>query len=467
MQAWELQQWWIWVVLSVFVCEICRYINHRRLKNRLACGRTPLSPTFDAHVWSSFFIGRLLREASFSPLKTREFLSNIFWGIDFNQITHMDMKEMLLLFTACREACDAPPKTANDVSRVECLISDMERTIGHVFPHSNDGIDHPFIRINHPIMNHSPASPIFQPLPIAALRSVLRTATNMSLKHQGYSRFVCQLTGIVYWIPAMKRGQRCLLFIPGFGIGATAYMPMISALRKNLTNFIVIVENPGISGFGMRRSDGLYPCAEEIVESISTLVTVQLRRATVDVVCHSYGGIILSYIMNSKPEIIHRAVYMEVACFFSNTSFFWPEIFRTRPTQSPLVSMAKCMWMRMFFDYCLYDNYHQHVIHNAIWFFEYCNRESTLNNSTMVLLSSKDHLVDSTAVASYLQRYFPAVKLYLMKDWKHGTAVIQHATSVPLIVDFLITPDNALWQKVPSPASFQTTNKLQTPPVRL
>ena len=76
-----------------------------------------------------------------------------------------------------------------------------------VKPHSNDGIEHPFIRINHPIMNHSPASPIFQPLPIAALRSVLRTATNMSLKHQGYSRFVCQLTGIVYWIPAMKRGQ--------------------------------------------------------------------------------------------------------------------------------------------------------------------------------------------------------------------------------------------------------------------
>eukprot|EP00614_Pseudopedinella_elastica_P010119 CAMPEP_0172591114 /NCGR_PEP_ID=MMETSP1068-20121228/9768_1 /TAXON_ID=35684 /ORGANISM="Pseudopedinella elastica, Strain CCMP716" /LENGTH=419 /DNA_ID=CAMNT_0013387337 /DNA_START=323 /DNA_END=1583 /DNA_ORIENTATION=- len=389
--------------------------------------------------WASFCERALMREASLGPQRLREFISNTFWRVDVNELKYEDIERWLLFFLTCREVWD-DPYTPGETAMARRLISDIESALRVVFSHETPGYSPaPFIRINHPIGNHSPPDPIFEPIFGSLFCSTVRSGVDAAFRACGFSRSVDKLTGVVLWkyqgtqVAGDSSDKKVLLFLPGFGFGAVLYFPFILLLvRHRVLSLehcaLLVAEPPGISGHPLRPENGLlppYPSAIEFVDAIERAMHTTGAKS-IDAIGHSYGTVLMAYISNIRPSILNRTAYLEPVCFFTNNSAFWPMIY------APM--NAEMLWRRIkkgglsfgprfAVMWALFGGEaHQYVIHNAIWFSEIAIENAISEKNSLVVLTEKDNLISSAQLASYFSTFHPNVPQLILAGI-HGTSI--------------------------------------------
>ena len=378
--------------VSVYgICELLRLRAFRKERARLAADRTELSPDFPYEEWRTFFIKRILREAEFNGPKAREFIENVFWGRPLEKLGRGDIQDWLTMFMTCTEECDGKWQQ-RDLTLADQTCRKLESLLHHRFLDST--CRHPFIRINHPVTNHTPARPIFQPLPLQLFRHCIRTAASVSFKLLGFEQRVDEDSGVRFWVHRLrgepgrpvgaegghggeeegKVRKGCLVLIPGMGMGAVPYLPFIHLLKEHRSDlhheYLVVTEPPLISMHPRPSKTGTpspsFPRSDQIIQAFATLLR-DLGLEKADFLGHSYGGIILTYLSNDKEaqHMVNRAVFMETPVFLSNSTMHWPTIFRVYRYRDLITKLCAGDVQGYFGAMAFSEQFHQHLIHNV------------------------------------------------------------------------------------------------------
>ena len=438
----HLRKMTIALVLYISV-ECMRLREHVRLVRRLRGQRTPMHKDFDPEKWGRFFLDALRREAALPDGNERleSMVSSAFWGRPVAKITGEELDAWLLVTITTREypTDGRPPQWAIALAaEARAIFKPL-----HAFEYRMKtappleyllGSDSPvhksaFCRINHPALGNGPPAPLLRPLPVAALFGLIRVLADISFRTRGYQRHVDEETGFVFWVcRRVWGGDKCLLFLPGLGIGAAPYAPLLWALTddvalRNTYADLVIIEPPGLSMHPMRDRDDApaFPAPDEIVDAISRLVRNTLHHERADAIGHSYGGLMLSYIAQHEPSLLDRQVYAETMCFFSHASAGWP-LLMAEPSRLKLARLLLgAEFSKLMSFIIISETYTQHVLHSCIWWYQYCNRETTLGERAMILLAGDDHYVDGPMVKRYMDSHHPSTVVHLLPGWVHGS----------------------------------------------
>ena len=106
---------------------------------------------------------------------------------------------------------------------VPCLLGWAQSLVwlGWAFSEQRREMPAPFIRINHPALQHTPTTPLLLPLPVAATRWLLRSGGTAALRVLGFEQAPDPASGLTFWIRrrsgAASTSSKALLVLPGLG----------------------------------------------------------------------------------------------------------------------------------------------------------------------------------------------------------------------------------------------------------
>ena len=415
--------------LSLFYLSIeaNRYCAFAYTRDRLWANQTPLSDNFNRFDWFMFFMERMLRDNS----SFQHIIEHIFWNVPYRQIDKRSLKRGLFTIASGGELHDQFEQKEYYRSVVERVVDVVYDEVVHdeVVDDSATAVLLPFVRINNTTTNHAPASPLFRILPIQLGWSVFRTFgqyywlssyTTHRLEHGlvMYRRHVSERN----FKPGPGRAptRNKLLFIHGVGIGVFSYMSFIDRICSMNDVEIVLLELPGVSGTEVES----YPTAQQLVD---TVVGQFEDDDIVDGIGHSYGSLVLSYITNQRPNFLRKRIFIDTPVFFPDSTKFWPVVFRPITWSHLYAGLASPFRsgrpMRAMSDFIFSEQWTQHLIHNATYFYEYCNREIGLDHNTLILLGGRDHFVSPYEIERYMRRYHPSVVVRVVDRFRHGDVI--------------------------------------------
>jgi len=408
------------IVLFCGAIEANRYYNFIQLRGKLRQNQTPLSANFNRREWFGFFIERATRDVP----AFRRMMEHLFWNTPFHEIDKESMKVGLYTIASASELHDYYDKDYKQITdKIVETMSDSSDI------HRDELM--PFIRINNLTTNHVPTTPLFQVYPIHLLFQLGRLYGDISLRD--WTRGEKENGLVVYRRTFDKQKKNKLLFLHGVGLGVVPYLKFINKFAA-LYGEIIIVEFPGISLHPCDKS--YYPAAQEIVE---TIVNEFAEGDLVDAIGHSYGSLVLSYIANKAPRLLNKRVYLDTPAFFPETVNFWPHVFKPITWSYIFNLLLKRKYAKAISEFIFAEQWNQHLMHNATYFYEYCNLEYNLDENTLILIGAKDHLIASLDgaynIQHYIEEYYPKVRIQVDPKGRHGDAV----KKVDEILKFLLT----------------------------
>ena len=124
--------------------------------------------------------------------------------------------------------------------------------------------------------------------------------------------------GLKYWIKKSTiistQKRNSLLFFHGIGIGLLPYLFMILKIsRNNLARDIILVELP----FAKISLSNKHDKSINIKETVNAITAILSKTQLKQCICmgHSYGTIIMSWIIQLNPTLIHSAIFIDPVCF--------------------------------------------------------------------------------------------------------------------------------------------------------
>lgn len=398
------------IVLFCGVMEATRYYNFLQLRNKLRVNQTPLSKHFDRNEWFNFCVNIVARDTN----HFKRMMEHLFWNKPFNEIDKESMKLGLYTIASGSELHDVYNASYK-------LITDRMVEFRNTAHFRRDTLL-PFIRINNLTTNHMPSQPLFQIYPIHFCFQMMRLYGDISLSKWS----LCEKeNGIVFYRkkPNNPTSNKKLLFFHGLGLGVVPYLSFINKFA-DFYGEIIIVEFPGISRNAYDKM--YYPTAEEIVDTIANEFA---PNDVVDAIGHSYGSVILSYLANKKPTFLNKRVYLDTFAFFPDSVKFWPQVFKPITVSYIFGLFGNMRFGKALSEIMFAEQWHQHLIHNATYYYEYCNLEYNLNETTMIIVGAKDHLINAYNIQRYMEEYYPKVDIRVIPDGRHGDA-IQYADEI-------------------------------------
>jgi pimeloyl-ACP methyl ester carboxylesterase len=391
------------IVLFCGAIEANRYYNFAQLRDRLRANQTPLSANFNRSEWFGFCIDRATRDI---PM-FRRMMEYAFWNKPFDQIDKESMKIALYTLSSGSELHDHYDNDCKQITdKIVDTMSDSDIR--------REGLM-PFIRINNLTTNHVQTTPLFQIYPIHFLFQMARLYGDISLRL--WARKEKENGLLFYRVQCNTKKKNKLLFFHGLGLGVVPYLKFISKFRS-LYGEIIIVEFPGISRNTYDKS--YYPTVQEIVE---TIVNEFAEGDVIDAIGHSYGSLVLSYIANKAPRFLNKRVYLDTPTFFPETVNFWPHVFKPITWSYIFGLIAKRKYAKALSEFIFAEQWNQHLMRNATSFYEYCNLEYNLDENTLILIGAKDHFINAYTIQSYIEEYYPKVRIQVDPKGRHGDAV--------------------------------------------
>ena len=202
------------------------------------------------------------------------------------------------------------------------------------------------------------------------------------------------------------KNEKILLLCPGI-CGCSLYAWMIYRLAydssfKKRYRYIVGVDLPVISGYKLPSlQPGVktpMPTAEEVAEAIERLACSLLgyssnsdaSKNSLDMIGHSFGGLVVSYVGHYRPHLLDKQVYAESQTFAVMASKGWHIFFGGHTIKKALKNLFQFNIGQVISFSVITDMRPQHLMHNSTYFFEYCNRETTLKGKNRVLIIAGD-----------------------------------------------------------------------------
>jgi pimeloyl-ACP methyl ester carboxylesterase len=410
--------------LAYITIETYRYIRFIQIRNWLRNSQTPLSRDFSHEEWFDFFISRIKQ----NPHTFQKLMECVFWNRPYETIDKASINVCLLTLASASEIHQMERLIGKkqQIERNKQIVGEIVEEHTKNNPIVSDKLLH-FVRIDDPITHHGQANPLFHPLPLALAFSGLRYYGNKYLYNSGYTHYTTD-NGFVFWIKEMKRKGKTLCFLHGLGFGAIPYIQTIERIAK-LCGYdnVIFVEMPGISGHPHPK---VKITAQETAETICGVIR---KFPNIDVIAHSYGTCVLTYIENRYPEFFRKSIYVEPTCFFPVNTKYWPIAFKQMSWFANAPIRDKIM------DIGLSEQYSQHLIHNHVYMYEFVNRDKKMTKNTMIVLSGNDDMVPSQELYEYIQTNYPDVVLQFCEKHKHGALLSKRNQTYydKIISDFL------------------------------
>ena len=398
--------------------ELRAFLRFQALNIRLASWRTPLSLAFPRAEWRRFFSKSLCAEALKRPTDLRVSVEKLFWARPLHDITRAAIEKWLRMYLSTCED-EERPALADEARELDeeaaRLCGVLEGAFGHQF---QEGGEQEFVRINSSATNHSPASPLFQLLPVRLGKMCLRVAARAIFRRVGCSWHRDESTGMEYWC---RRGQGAgLIFFHGVGCGLSPYALLAWDLAKHYTGPLILAEMP-VAGCAPRGTGTPVPRAEEIASSVERM-KAKLGIGILHGCGHSLGGMVLSAIQKYKPDMFSRIVYIESPVFFFRYSEGFPIVCKEHSVVSIISQFCCCKFRDAAMDLFLSDPLQQHGIHHGAWFMEACDFEKHLDERILVILGEEDRLC-SVKTKDWLATEHPRVTVEIYCG-RHGDILL-------------------------------------------
>ena len=289
----------MWFGLAYIIIETYRYIRFIQIRNWLRNSHTPLSRDFSHDEWFDFFISRIKR----NPHTFQKLMEYVFWNRPYETIDRASINAGLLTLSSASEIHQMERLIGNrrQIERNKQIVREIVDIHTKNNPIIYDKLLH-FIRNDDPITHHAQANPVFQPLPLAVVFRGLRYYGNKSLYNLGYTHYTTD-NGFVFWIKETKRRGKTLCFLHGLGFGAVPYIQIIERIAKHCGyDNVIFAEMPGISGHPHPK---VKITAQETAETICGVIR---KFPNIDVIAHSYGTCVLTYIENRYPAFFRKSI---------------------------------------------------------------------------------------------------------------------------------------------------------------
>lgn len=430
------------ICVAYAIIEIRAYLKYKALALRLASFRTPLSLAFPRLAWRRFFASRLSSEARTRPADLRVFLERLFWNRPVIELTRPSVERWLRTYLTIFEDEERPwkwsPGTIDSTkakgnlqeematavhelhAEAKQLCGVLENSFGCRFP---DGPQQDFIRINSPVTNHLPATPLFPLLPMRLGKAFFRASAHWIFRQLGFKWHRDEATGMEFWF----RGGHGpgLLFLHGVGFGLAPYAAVIWELAYRYRGPLLLGDLPILGGSEPRSTGTPWPRAEEIAKSIERMK--EMHNIRILHACgHSLGGAVLCSVTKYKPDLFSRIAYAESPVFFFRATDGWPFIFHRHSILSFLIRACRLEFRDLVGDFFLSDPWQQHVIHHGIWWMEFCMWEKDPNENILIVLGEKDRLVCGNT-KEWLAAEHPKVQV-VTHNGEHGGVVLPQNT---------------------------------------
>jgi pimeloyl-ACP methyl ester carboxylesterase len=275
---------------------------------------------------------------------------------------------------------------------------------------------------------------IYKPLVFYIFMRFVKSVCNIIMRLQGFECRVNNIVGLSIWLNKMDRDKKTILFIHGFGIGSTGYIPIFWKLRSRYN--LVIVDLPNISHQNFIHP---HPTVDKIVSSLNDMLNSENINKC-DVFAHSYGTIISHLFFLKYPEKCDIRYYFDPVCFMIQQSYI------SNIKNITYIDLLKRIYkdhreLYTYFNIMIYfivyliffkDIYTQFIM-NRTFFTEHCLPKDIDTSKTVIVLSEYDIIVPSKYIEAYFKKHCKNVKIYMLKKHHHGEIIIKPNTLINII----------------------------------
>ena len=262
------------------------------------------------------------------------------------------------------------------------------------------------------ISTHYPTnnlSIIHKPFVFYLLMYLIRRLTNFYMRRLGFMPIIDLRTQLTIWIKYNNSAvnKTPLVFIHGLGFGIVLYLFKIPTLFADRET-VILPEFPNIS-YDLYKFP---PPPADILVSAFYKILIGRGIELVDLIGHSYGGVILNTFQLKYPEMCNYKTYIESPAFCIQQSH----------TAKTLYMKPWPIYIRKYIMYLfvISDTYVQYIAKRAM--FSDQGIIKNLDEKTTVILAKDDYLVPSYYIHRYITLHYPQVKA-IMTEGDHGTYI--------------------------------------------
>lgn len=252
---------------------------------------------------------------------------------------------------------------------------------------------------------------------------LIRRVANFYMYMIGFTNIIDPSTQLRVWIKYNKSAvnksavnkstvnKTPLVFIHGLGCGITLYLWKIFRLSTD-RGTIIVPELPNIS-YDLYKFP---PPSNESIVSAFYNILIDKDIKLVDIIGHSYGGIILNIFQLRYPEMCNYKTYVESPSFNIQKSH----------TAKIVYIKPSTINIRRYITYLLIlsDMYVQYMAKRDL--FSEQGLIKNLDDKTTIILAKDDYLVPSYHIHRYITLNYPHVKV-VMTEGDHGAYVLGYA----------------------------------------
>ncbi|KAJ9062262.1 hypothetical protein DSO57_1012708 [Entomophthora muscae] len=262
-----------------------------------------------------------------------------------------------------------------------------------------------------------------KPLLFYLMIHVVQQLSNLVLWSMGFKHL--REGSSSYWYLDGKSKHEPVVFAHGIGMGLSVYLVKIYQLLKvNPGRRVVLLEFPYISLSPVTA----VPTIARVVDDVSAIVC-RHGLPPCSFVGHSYGTVVVSWIMTHKPRLVRRSTLIDPVCF----ALWEPTLVKRFVYLSSPAFLQQLVHFFIARDLFVTNTITRHFnwIHNILL-------PEDISCPTTVVLSSHDFLINASAIKGYLQEHnatrprFP-LKIVMQKNHTHGSYLVNSKSTAQII----------------------------------
>jgi len=423
-------------LLVVLVTEAIFFVRLRMVRKRLREVRslqqrlpapTGAADLFFRAMESVEACGRY-RAACGASRSVHEWLEAWFLGAPISSIKRGNMIEFLAwaFFTKYPEEM-----SASERGLLDDLVNQSESRLQLTFQEGYNPQTH-CIRINfdplnvwsHPFLYYAAVRTL-----VAATRQTLRLVGfsyhTLGSDSERISYFHCNAPprlGTLIVDGKQAQGQQSLpiVFLHGLGTGLSPYLRLLLRLASERELFII--ELPEVSQVGVEQG----PLPDVMAERIQGMLRSHGHEQAC-FIAHSYGTVVLSWVVRAKKSIVAKAVFLDPVCFLLVQPDVAFNVLYRKPKNWFMTAAANIAFWELYTANTLMRNFYWY--HNVLW-------PDELPEKTVVVLSSHDDICDAWAVKCYLeehQRRHSDLQLLWFQNFIHGEILLSRSAQIQIM----------------------------------
>ncbi|ETW02734.1 hypothetical protein H310_05235 [Aphanomyces invadans] len=378
------------------------------------------------------------------------FVQGHFHGVEFARLSRLDIAKWCAFVFYTKSYDDT---TAIEKKELDAMVAKLyAQANSPTTKDLSDGATFPFLK-----PNLDPFEATARPMALYMATIGVNYVVSTWLRWQGFHYYYVT-SAIRYWHrpPQSSHGEAPpLVFVHGVGIGLSTYVPLLYTLFEHSTDrHVFLMDLPYIS---MQWSDDEVPDKDQIVSAISVMLAQQqLSGTSVHWVGHSFGTIVMSWVCQERPDLVHYLTFVDPVVF----GMWKHDGIYNLMYKPPSTAIDLFLWYFASQEIGIARSLRRHLLwyESALFPANLPRHPHSKHVLASVFLSEKDCIIDAPAAYAHLQR-----GVHLPGPSHNGTPRVPiHATMWPGFTHGELMMHRSAHADVMSTLSFHTNTTIST-----